>query len=91
MRSITHTVSILVLLDVALKEGVYGFEFWDGIPVSILVLLDVALKVICDDYEEIGEDVSILVLLDVALKGRDLFGIRVRTEGFQSLFSWMLL
>ena len=61
-------VSILVLLDVALKDyEVEPSEFWR--IVSILVLLDVALKELCCLYRsEFLDVVSILVLLDVALK-----------------------
>ena len=84
-------VSILVLLDVALKGSAQYRCPVDISQVSILVLLDVALK----GGDRIGScpassSVSILVLLDVALKDTAEYGSVVGAV-FQSLFSWMLL
>ena len=63
-------VSILVLLDVALKVKTKRNSPIFG-SVSILVLLDVALKDrVADPGRDAGVHVSILVLLDVALKAQ---------------------
>ena len=90
-RFVLWAVSILVLLDVALKVAAEEEEEeeWE---VSILVLLDVALKAApIMSASSFFTIVSILVLLDVALKAfYPPVGPRTRRE-FQSLFSWMLL
>ena len=61
-------VSILVLLDVALKVWPECRSRLSVCEVSILVLLDVALKDESSGRYRPGSVVSILVLLDVALK-----------------------
>jgi len=86
----TCTVSILVLLDVALKGAVI-YENRPEFKVSILVLLDVALKACAAGRGGACHPVSILVLLDVALKAIQICIMLTPSDGFQSLFSWMLL
>ena len=66
-RSNGDQVSILVLLDVALK-ALHPIQTVLLSGVSILVLLDVALKVRPRQWGVFSVCVSILVLLDVALK-----------------------
>ena len=84
-------VSILVLLDVALKAS-HRALMPSRYLVSILVLLDVALKGRWKDPTvPLLHGVSILVLLDVALKEPYLELLKLIYPEFQSLFSWMLL
>ena len=61
-------VSILVLMDIELKQGVYSRAYYGEKEVSILVLMDIELKrcgklVFAQSFR-----VSILVLMDIELK-----------------------
>ena len=85
-----HKVSILVLLDVALKAGRYH-----RFSAMILGFNPCSLGCCSESWRELGrrlkmDEVSILVLLDVALKV-ERNGYYVFCLLFQSLFSWMLL
>jgi len=84
-------VSILVLLDVALKEDVarYTLKYGRGFnPCSLGCCSESRSRL----RHLLGSGrVSILVLLDVALKARCSHCFGKRNLKFQSLFSWMLL
>ena len=81
-----ESVSILVLMEVALKEGI-NMEQLTFSQVSILVLMEVALKGNSGDfYIVLYQGVSILVLMEVALKVSIPGIILHRRCGFQSLF-----
>ena len=84
-------VSILVLLDVALKGqghqcSVRGLKSFN--PCSLGCCSERAAMLMIVEY---SYRVSILVLLDVALKGVVAVLVNVMQRSFQSLFSWMLL
>ena len=69
-RVVDHLVSILVLVDAALRPGFYGAPQPITL-VSILVLVDAALRLVSDHHiatRGLRKNVSILVLVDAALR-----------------------
>ena len=62
-------VSILILMDIALKECEPLF-YGPDTRVSILILMDIALKAYYPWCNQRDADVSILILMDIALKVR---------------------
>ena len=62
-----HTVSILVLVDAALRPGIVEIRTWAYL-VSILVLVDAALRLFSINGYRNRNGVSILVLVDAALR-----------------------
>ncbi len=86
----SHQVSILVILDVALRH-IPARNQQPGSKVSILVILDVALRLNVSHRSMAVWQVSILVILDVALRRWGKTRTGVEYVMFQSLLSWMLL
>ena len=85
-RADEHTgVSILVLVDVGLRLGLY---FWIQLfyDVSILVLVDVGLRPRLFYLSGQWKGVSILVLVDVGLRPYNRSGVSMQVTLFQSLF-----
>ena len=86
------SVSILVLLEIALEESAPNRKVGPVTFVSILVLLEIALEAIPDkDAFFPLQPVSILVLLEIALEDIRSVPSRCVTVEFQSLFYWKLL
>ena len=89
--SIYSLVSILVLLDVALKGALMVSNLRPKASFNPCSL-GCCSERWQQNLQQLKEDqVSILVLLDVALKGMNFDGARDFIMKFQSLFSWMLL
>ena len=83
---LTFFVSILVLMDAALRQGV-GVNDTSRIQVSILVLMDAALRLYnkCF-YQNKTQKVSILVLMDAALRRRCLTRMSKQWKSFNPCF-----
>ena len=64
----TGRVSILVLVDAALRQLLLTFRTHPSSYVSILVLVDAALRPFTFILRQIEINVSILVLVDAALR-----------------------
>ena len=90
-RSVWAGVSILVLLDVALKAVGTINPIISKTKFQSLFSWMLLWKHSRENSNHIPDTVSILVLLDVALKGNGRQVGLILTGMFQSLFSWMLL
>ena len=84
-------VSILVLLEVALRHLMKCMRQQSTKWVSILVLLEVALRQRLPFPSVVSGLVSILVLLEVALRRWRCYNLGSGLDLFQSLFYWKLL